>query len=1175
MKKFLLFAGLAAATLSFVGCNKEADVKGLDGVSYEIVLSDASTRTVNSGMTTKWVEGDALSVFYAPAGQTEYAVAKFDVTDPDQNLAVGEVELTAEAYDWYLFYPYDSHLKTPANTNSGYMTVGGLNQTQKGNDSMAHLAGKNLPVVGVAKNVAVDQKPVVSMKHVSSVVAVNLTNDTDKPLTVSSVSFTAPEDVVGTYYIDFSGEKVAFKSSGDNYVSASVTLSVEDAEAIAPGASAKFYMAVKPFTANVDSELKLVVLADQGEVEKTVTLTQAYTFGGGSIKTLNLSYEAPAVVPTITVADINEAITSTSQSTPSEFAGQLAGATVSFVSGNSAFIQDETAGILLFQSGHGLKAGDVLSGLVSGKGWIRYGVRQLTSLTGFDKASGEAPAALELSLADLLADYDRYVSVRVKLSDVEVTDAITTSDRNGAIKDGESELNLYAQVTNTLDVPLGVYDMVGYPTYYNTTKQLGLWAQDDIVAQDAPFFNAAAEQTEVSATTTSVKINVSGNVAWTAEASDGATLDKESGEGEGVITVSFAKNEDTENPKEYTVFVRTDEPSLVAAGTEEFEINITQAKADAAGTTSVTIDFSEQGYANQEEVSSVTENGVTATFDKGTNPNTPKYFTSGTAIRVYGGGTMTVSADGKTIVSIELTFGSSDGTNEITTDVPTYAEPTWTGEAGSVTFTVGGTSGHRRIKAITVKYSGEAAGPVNPTFTVPETLAVEAGKTAKINVTTNSDGAVTYTSSNTAVATVAADGTVTGVAAGTANVTVSVAATSAYNAASGTVAVTVTEAQTGSDYGKVATITSGKKYLIVGGKQSKVLVPPAGTSASRLESADITVTEGKIASSETTDAYAVTITATGDVYNIVLPNGNFLVYAGSGTNLKGAETASDTWTVSEGSFGVFRFCATSTLEASSVRALAFRGGSNNVFGAYATSNLNGTEYFDIDLYELGAEPVVVPDQPTVITTSINMVGNKSVYVGESFELNATSNVEGAVITYESEDPSIATVNASGVVTGVAEGTVKVYARIAGVEGQYTDAERYCNVTVSTKPVETEGTVVFDQNYLAANKDGSKDEISYTNSSDYGTTEVTELRIYKGKEFVVSASEGYKITSIKMTCTAKGTAKQGPGCWGAGAPEGYSFEADGFVGTWTGSASSVSFTATDNQVRITELVVTYE
>ncbi len=1158
MKKFLLFAGLAAATLSFVGCNKEADVKGLDGVPYEIVLSDASTRTVNSGMTTKWVEGDALSVFYAPAGQTEYAVAKFDVTDPDQNLAVGEVELTAEAYDWYLFYPYDSHLKTPANTNSGYMTVGGLNQTQKGNDSMAHLAGKNLPVVGVAKNVAVDQKPVVSMKHVSSVVAVNLTNDTDKPLTVSSVSFTAPEDVVGTYYIDFSGEKVAFKSSGDNYVSASVTLSVEDAEAIAPGASAKFYMAVKPFTANVDSELKLVVLADQGEVEKTVTLTQAYTFGGGSIKTLNLSYEAPAVVPTITVADINEAITSTQQSSPSEFTGQLAGATVSFVSGNSAFIQDETAGILLYMSGHGLKAGDVLSGLVSGKGWIRYGVRQLTSLTGFDKASGEAPAALELSLADLLADYDRYVSVRVKLSDVEVTDAITTSDRNGAIKDGESELNLYAQVTNTLDVPLGVYDMVGYPTYYNTTKQLGLWAQDDIVAQDAPFFNAVAEQTEVSATTTSVKINVSGNVAWTAEASDGATLDKESGEGEGVITVSFAKNEDTENPKEYTVFVRTDEPSLVAAGTEEFEINITQAKADAAGTTSVTIDFSEQGYENGAEVTEVSENGVTVTFDKGTGANVPKYYSTGTAVRTYGGNTFTVNADGKTIVSIELTFSSGEGSNAITTDVPTYAEPTWTGEAGSVTFTVGGTSGHRRIKAITVKYSGDAA----PAATL-ESIAVSGQKTAfNVGDTFVFDGKVTATYS---------DGSTKEVqptevskpdmsTAGTKEVTVTYkegekTATAKYEI---TVSASVVDGNTLSitmsqyveDHG--CTVSSGSDATMYKTLQLNESVRMSTTGADNCGSFWNT------SSSNDTKQWRL----------YQKQNGNVIITVAEGCELKSVK---------------FTYVVTNTgilLDTQGNQVAS--DDTQTVSGTSVTYTVGNSGTVDNGQVRITAVEVVYtgdgttfPDQPSEITTTISLPSNHNVYVGETFALNASSNVAEATITYESEDPSIATVNASGVVTGVAEGTVKVYARIAGVEGKYTDAEKYCNVTVTTKPAETEGTVVFDQDYLAANKNGSKDVISYTNSSDYGTTVPTELRVYKSNTLVVSASEGYKITSIKMTCTAKGTAKQGPGCWGAGAPEGYSFEADGFVGTWTGSASSVSFTATDNQVRITELVVTYE
>ena len=74
---------------------------------------------------------------------------------------------------------------------------------------------------------------------------------------------------------------------------------------------------------------------------------------------------------------------------------------------------------------------------------------------------------------------------------------------------------------------------------------------------------------------------------------------------------------------------------------------------------------------------------------------------------------------------------------------------------------------------------------------------------------------------------------------------------------------------------------------------------------------------------------------------------------------------------------------------------------------------------------------------------------------------------------------------------------------------------------------------------------------------------------------VTASSGKTITSIKFPCPANGTEKQGPGSWGDGAPEGYSFEANGPTGTWTGSAQSVSFTASSNQVRIKEMVVTYE
>ena len=123
------------------------------------------------------------------------------------------------------------------------------------------------------------------------------------------------------------------------------------------------------------------------------------------------------------------------------------------------------------------------------------------------------------------------------------------------------------------------------------------------------------------------------------------------------------------------------------------------------GSSEETVDFSSQGYANQQEVSSYNGTNFSVAFDKGNNSNTPKYYTSGTAIRIYGGGYFTVSSE-TTITKIVLGFGSSDGSNEITTNVNTYSDGTWTGSANSVKFTIGGSSGNRRIASLTVTTSG-------------------------------------------------------------------------------------------------------------------------------------------------------------------------------------------------------------------------------------------------------------------------------------------------------------------------------------------------------------------------------------------------------------------------------------------------------------------------------------
>ena len=121
----------------------------------------------------------------------------------------------------------------------------------------------------------------------------------------------------------------------------------------------------------------------------------------------------------------------------------------------------------------------------------------------------------------------------------------------------------------------------------------------------------------------------------------------------------------------------------------------------------VSVTFSELGFNNGDVVTEVVLDESTNTkvvFDKGTNANNaPKYYTTGAAVRCYGGNTFTVSSD-LTITEIDLSFASGEGSNAVSTDVGTYEAGVWTGSANSVTFTIGGTSGHRRLASMTVKF---------------------------------------------------------------------------------------------------------------------------------------------------------------------------------------------------------------------------------------------------------------------------------------------------------------------------------------------------------------------------------------------------------------------------------------------------------------------------------------
>ena len=170
-----------------------------------------------------------------------------------------------------------------------------------------------------------------------------------------------------------------------------------------------------------------------------------------------------------------------------------------------------------------------------------------------------------------------------------------------------------------------------------------------------------------------------------------------------------------------------------------------------------TITFSEQGYANAEDIATVTIGNVTATLDKGTNKNGPKYYTTGTALRLYGGNSISFSS-AETIVGITFTVQSSNPFNAGTTaSTGTLSEDfnTWTGSANEVTITNGGTSGHARIVSITINTTAGGDQPYVATprttlaegtyYTLPQTVGLTAAEGCTIYYSLNGAPATAYT----------------------------------------------------------------------------------------------------------------------------------------------------------------------------------------------------------------------------------------------------------------------------------------------------------------------------------------------------------------------------------------------------------------------------------------------
>ena len=133
-----------------------------------------------------------------------------------------------------------------------------------------------------------------------------------------------------------------------------------------------------------------------------------------------------------------------------------------------------------------------------------------------------------------------------------------------------------------------------------------------------------------------------------------------------------------------------------------------------------TIVFGELGLENAVQYADPFDGGdFTVTFGGGGNNG--KYYTTGSAIRVYGGGTMTIAAKSGTLTKLVITYdGANKPTDGTVVDGGTYDAETgeWTGSAASVVFTRPTGNGHWRVQKIEATVDGSTISVLPPKFSI-------------------------------------------------------------------------------------------------------------------------------------------------------------------------------------------------------------------------------------------------------------------------------------------------------------------------------------------------------------------------------------------------------------------------------------------------------------------------
>ena len=169
----------------------------------------------------------------------------------------------------------------------------------------------------------------------------------------------------------------------------------------------------------------------------------------------------------------------------------LTDAVVTYVSGSYAYIQDASGAVALYKSDHGFTAGDVLNGTATISYQLRNNNPQITDISGVTPVSGSAPAPTAVAQSAWAYTFSDVLSQYFKITGA----TITKSGSKYYVSLGGEDIQLYKNGGSISSLDLDEkYNITGFPTLFNSTKEIQIFEDPEVVTTPALSADPATAQ---------------------------------------------------------------------------------------------------------------------------------------------------------------------------------------------------------------------------------------------------------------------------------------------------------------------------------------------------------------------------------------------------------------------------------------------------------------------------------------------------------------------------------------------------------------------------------------------------------------------------------------------------------------------------------------------------------